>query len=75
MKKLLISVLGIALLVPALTFGQAEVKDSKFWFNGERQEQVWGRSSFKLANIVSYHFTGQGGGKYGLGYADRKSVV
>ena len=50
------------------------VKDRKFWFNGKKKQMVWGRSSFKLANIVSYHYSGQGGdkpGHYSLSYAER----
>jgi hypothetical protein len=44
------------------------IKNGKFWFNGKRKDFVLGRSSFKLANIVSYHYTGQGG-KYPLSKA------
>jgi hypothetical protein len=47
------------------------VKDGRFHFNGKRKEIVWGRSSFKLSNVLTYHWTGQGGGKYSLGAADR----
>ncbi len=47
------------------------VKQGKFYFNDKRQDFVVGRSSFKLSNIVTYHYTGQGGGKYSLGYARR----
>lgn len=36
------------------------IRDKKFWFNGVRKDMVWGRTSFKLANIVTYHYTGQG---------------
>lgn len=40
------------------------------FFNGVKKTgTVWGRSSFKLSNILTYHFTGQGGGRYGLGTA------
>lgn len=49
------------------------IKQGKFYFNGERQDFVVGRSSFKLANILTYTYTGQGGGKtpYGLAPALR----
>lgn len=42
-----------------------------FLLNGEKKQKLIGRSSFKLANIVTYHFAGQGSGKYSLGYAKR----
>lgn len=45
------------------------VRDGYFWLNGKRVDQLWGRSSFKLSNIITYHFTGQGGGDYSLGSA------
>ena len=48
---------------------KVEVKQGKFFFNDVRQEMVWGRSCFKLANIVSYHYAGQGGGHWTLGKA------
>lgn len=48
-----------------------EVKQGSFWFNGIRQERVIGRSSFKLANIVTYNFTGQGFPPYTLGAAQK----
>lgn len=42
-----------------------------FLLNGERVPKLWGRSSFKLSNILTYHYTGQGGGPYSLGAARR----
>jgi len=45
------------------------IQGNKFYFNGERKDFVLGRSSFKLANIITYHYTGQGGGKYNLDLA------
>ena len=60
---------GLFLAVPVQA--KVEAKNGKFWFNGERQEMVWGRSCFKLANQITYHYTGQGGEHYGLGSARR----
>ena len=40
-----------------------------FLLNGQKQNKLLGRSSFKLANILTYHYTGQGGGEYTLGKA------
>lgn len=61
---------GLAVLVMLATSWPAdakvEVREGKFWFNGVRQEMVWGRSCFKLANQVSYHYKGQGGNHWGL---------
>ena len=57
-------IINLLLLSFALSFGQASaevtVKDGKFYFNGVRKEMVWGRTSFKLANILTYVYTGQG---------------
>lgn len=39
----------------------ATVSNGRFVFNGQRMENVIGRSSFKLANILSYPFTGTPG--------------
>ena len=65
--------IGIALLalvgITSVAEAKVEARNGKFWFNGERQEMVWGRTCFKLAAQVSYHYTGQGGGHYGLGSA------
>ncbi len=48
------------------------VSNGKFVFNGVRKERVIGRSSFKLANALTYTYTGQGASSgYGIGYADR----
>lgn len=44
------------------------VRNGKFYFNGQKKDVVIGRSSFKLANIVSYHYTGKGEA-YSLGQA------
>jgi hypothetical protein len=59
MKKLIV---GLLLLFFTITpaFSGVTVKNGKFYFNGERQEFVWGRDSFKLANIITYHFVGKG---------------
>jgi len=57
------------LLIASFASAEVVVKNGKFWFNGEKKDIVWGRTSFKLANIITYHYTGQGGGKYNLGYA------
>jgi len=57
-------VISLLLLAFALSFGQASsevtIRDGKFYFNGVRKEIVWGRTSFKLANILTYVYTGQG---------------
>ena len=47
-----------------------KVKQGKFEFNGIRKDMVWGRTSFKLANIVTYHFKGKGN-VYSLGDAHK----
>lgn len=72
MKKVFFALL----LVASVASAEVTIRNGAIWFNGVRQEQVWGRSSFKLSNIVTYHFTGRGGGdvdpatgKYSLGYA------
>jgi len=64
MKRLIIALLTTILFVGSLNAG-VTVKDGKFWFNGIRKEMVWGRDSFKLANILTYVYTGQGD-KYSL---------
>ena len=69
----ILSPLAVLLIALALAGARAEaevtVKDGRFWFNGVRQEMVWGASCFKLSNVVTYHFAGEGGGPYGLGPA------
>lgn len=65
MKRLLLA-LALSFGLSAIAEAKVEVRNGKFWFNGERQEMVWGRSCFKLANQVTYHYTGQGGGHWGL---------
>lgn len=42
-----------------------------FKLNGQATPKLIGRSSFKLSNIVTYHYTGKGGGKYSLNAAKR----
>lgn len=68
MKKLW-TVLGALLLMASVAGAEVRIDSGKFVFNGVKQEMVWGRSCFKLSNIVTYHFSGNGGGKYNLGYA------
>lgn len=63
-------IIGIALLalfgITSTTAAKVEARNGKFWFNDVRQEMVFGRSAFKLAAQVTYHYTGQGGGHYGI---------
>lgn len=54
-----------ATIATAPSSAEVTVKGGKFWFNGVRKEMVWGRDSFKLANILTYVYTGQGD-KYSL---------
>ncbi len=73
-RRLRSFIVGLALVASQCAHpaaGEVSVRGGKFWFNGERKDVVVGRSSFKLANIVTYHYTGQGGGKYNLGFARR----
>lgn len=65
MKRLLAALLLFASTASA----ELTIKDSKIWFNGVRQEMVWGSTCFKLASVLTYHWTGQGGGHYTLGTA------
>lgn len=58
-----------ALLVSASASAELTISEGKFWFNGVKQEMVWGRSCFKLPAVVTYHFAGKGGGPYSLGAA------
>ena len=57
--------------IAATSSAEITIPDGAYFFNGIRKERVVGRSSFKLANHITYHFTGQGGGHYGLGSARR----
>lgn len=56
-------------LMASTAFAELTISEGKFVFNGVKQEMVWARSCFKLPAIVTYHFSGQGGGPYGLGKA------
>lgn len=68
MKKLLLALLLLASTASA----QIELKDGRVWINGIRRgDTVWFRSCFKLAAPLTYHYTGQGSGHYGLGSARR----
>ncbi len=56
----------IALALASSSFAQVELKNGRVWLNGERQSRtVWIRSCFKLANQLTYTYTGQGGGEWG----------
>lgn len=69
MRRILALVLGLAFSVSSLAVGQVELKQGRVWLNGVRRDDtVWVRSCFKLANHLTYHWTGQGG-RYGLGSA------
>ena len=50
----------LALLLAVTASAEVSVRNGKFFFNGVKKEEVWGRTSFKLANILTYNFTGQG---------------
>lgn len=66
MKRLLFALLLLASTASA----QIELKDGRVWINGTRRDDtVWFRSCFKLANHLTYHWSGQGGGPWGLGSA------
>ena len=67
MKK----ILSALLLLASMASAEVTFRNGHMVLNGVEKEHVIGRSSFKLANIVTYHYTGQGGGKYSLGYADQ----
>ncbi len=64
-RKLALALI-VALLIPLGAEAKVEAKNGKFYFNDIRQEMVFGRTCFKLAAQVTYHYTGQGGGHYGL---------
>lgn len=70
MKKIW-TILGALLLCATVASAEVTIDGDKFVFNGVKQDMVWGRSCFKLSNIVTYHFSGSGGGKYSLGQARR----
>lgn len=70
MKKLWM-ILGTLLLCSSIASAEITIDNGKFVFNGEKQDMVWGRSCFKLSNIVTYHYSGNGSGKYSLGQARR----
>lgn len=65
--KLFTTLVIILALVTSPALAQVEFKDGRVWIHGERQDRtVWLRSCFKIANHLSYQFTGQGGGNWGV---------
>lgn len=73
MKRWIRNLAAAALLVATASSAAAEItiRNGDYYFNGELNEVVVGRTSFKLANVVSYHYAGKGGGFYTLGSARR----
>jgi len=68
-----LATLAAAILLSTSAFAQVAFRDDgRVSIRGEVVDgAVWLRSCFKLSNHLSYHFTGQGGGHYGLGSARR----